>query len=177
MSADPPGFAEFVLARSSALLRTAYLLTGDEALAHDLLQETLVRVWPKWAGIAPGAGEAYARTTMVRLQGSALRRRWRGEVPTSRLPEASHERVGAGAAIGPDGVPVGGLDRELSQALLALPVGQRQVVVLRYAEDLSVDQVADLLGCSAGTVKSQASKGLARLRAALGQPVATGGRG
>ena len=65
MAAEPDGFREFVLARSRALLRTAYLLTGDEGLAQDLLQEALSRTWPRWEGIGEGAHEAYVRTVMV----------------------------------------------------------------------------------------------------------------
>lgn len=179
MAAQPDGFREFVLARSRALLRLAYLLTGDEALAHDLLQEALARTWPRWAGIDEDAREAYVRTVMVHLQGAWWRRRWRGEVPADVLPERrrrSDPLSGAGWASdadadagpgGPSGVPAGALDVDLARALLALPVGQRQAVVLRYAEDLSVQDCARLLGCSAGTVKSQASKGIAALRRVL----------
>lgn len=177
MAAEPDGFREFVLARSRALLRTAYLLTGDEGLAQDLLQEALSRTWPRWEGIGEGAHEAYVRTVMVHLQGAWWRRRWRGELPTETLPErrhASDPAVAAGARYGEapggaTGVPEGTVDVELARALLTLPVGQRQAVVLRYAEDLSVATCAALLGCSEGTVKSQASKGIAALRRMLGE--------
>lgn len=150
-------FEAFVRARSGALVRTGYLLTGDAALAHDLVQEALVRTWPHWARISTGAPEAYVRTVMTRLQISWRRRKWRGEIPTERLPERA-----LGQEVDAD------VDGELAWALAHLPVRQRQVVVLRYAEDLPVEQVAQILGCSAGTVKSQASRGLASLRAALG---------
>ncbi|QQS00033.1 MAG: SigE family RNA polymerase sigma factor [Austwickia sp.] len=177
--AEPAGFREFVQARTRALLRTAYLLTGDEVLAQDLLQEALARTWPRWDQIGDGAQEAYVRTVMLHLQGAWWRRRWRGEVPTQTLPErrrGSDPLAGSGGASsgddagpgGASGVPDGGLDVELARALLTLPVGQRQVVVLRYAEDRSVQDCARLLGCSDGTVKSQASKGLAALRRILG---------
>lgn len=155
-------FEAFVRARSGALLRTAYFLTGDAALAHDLLQESLVRTWPHWTRIASGAPEAYVRTVMRRLQGSWSRRKWRGEVPTERLPERIAHDAG------------GEVDDELAWALAHLPVRQRQVVVLRYADDLPVEEVARILRCSPGTVKSQASRGLATLRATL-RPAPTGG--
>ena len=160
MTDDPPGFREFVAARSGALLRLAWMLTLDAAAAEDLLQAALARTWPHWARVAAGSPEAYVRQVMVRTAGSWRRRRWTGEVPAERLPDvaaddetAAHdERV------------------VLTRALAALPPGQRRVVVLRYYADLSEAEVAGLVGCSVGTVKSQAAKGLARLRAALGEP-------
>lgn len=156
-------FEAFVRARSATLLRTAYFLTGDAALAHDLLQESLVRTWPHWSRVSAGAPEAYLRTVMTRLQGSWSRRKWRGEIPTEQLPE--RVRV----------TESGDADGELAWALAHLPIRQRQVVVLRYADDLSVEEVARILRCSPGTVKSQASRGLATLRATL-RPTPTGGR-
>ncbi len=156
MTAQAVDFETFVRTRSGALVRTAYLLTGDAALAHDLVQEALVRTWPHWSRVGSGAPEAYVRTVMTRLQSSWWRRKWRGEIPTERLPER--------AATGETDADV---DGELAWALARLPVGQRQVVVLRYAEDRSIEDVAAILGCSTGTVKSQASRGLAALRAAL----------
>lgn len=181
--AEPAGFREFVQTRSRALLRTAYLLTGDEALAQDLLQEALARTWPRWERIGEGAQAAYVRTVMVHLQGAWWRRRWRGEVPTEYLPERRRDSdplAGPGSSAtsvpgGDTGVPQGGVDIELARALLRLPVGQRQVVVLRYAEDLSVHECAAALGCSEGTVKSQASKGIAALRRMMVGPSGPGG--
>ncbi|MCA0435630.1 MAG: SigE family RNA polymerase sigma factor [Actinobacteria bacterium] len=177
MAAEPDGFSEFVTTRSGALLRTAYLLTGEQALAQDLLQEALARTWPRWSGIGVGAREAYVRTVMIHLQGAWWRRRWRGEVPTEVLPDrrrGSDPLAGSAGGVGAvpggeSGVPDGGVDLELAAALRTLPVGQRQAVVLRYAEDLSIEDCAAALGCSTGTVKSQASKGLAALRRVLGQ--------
>lgn len=179
MAAEPDGFREFVESRARLLLRTAYLLTGEEALAQDLLQEALTRTWPRWEGIGVGAREAYVRTVMVHLQGAWWRRRWRGELPTQTLPErrrGSDPLAGTSAAGGvpggESGVPAGTVDVELARALRALPVGQRQAVVLRYAEDLSVEDCAAALGCSPGTVKSQASKGIAALRRLLDETAA-----
>jgi DNA-directed RNA polymerase specialized sigma24 family protein len=82
---EPEGFREFVLARSPALLRTARLITGDDALAQDLVQSALARAWPRWARIE--SPEAYVRTAMVRTYPTWRRRRWHGEMPTERLPE------------------------------------------------------------------------------------------
>ncbi|WP_252976387.1 SigE family RNA polymerase sigma factor [Janibacter melonis] len=155
---EPEGLRDFIDARSAALVRSATLLTGDEDVARDLLQETFVRVWPHWERVRHQQPEAYVRTTMLRLQQSRWRRRWTGETPTADLPE----RAGEDRTVGVD-------DRlALTAALLALPVGQRQVVVLRYVEDRSVAEVAALLRVHPGTVKSQAARGLATLRTIVG---------
>jgi RNA polymerase sigma-70 factor (sigma-E family) len=158
--AEPDGFREFVLARSPALLRTAWMLTGDSQQAEDLLQTALAATWPHWGRIRGGQPDAYVRRVMVRTYGAWWRRRWRGERPSAQLPEV----IGADDYAGAD-------DRvELARALAALPVRQRQVVVLRYFEDLTEREVASLLDCSVGTVKSQAAKGLAKLRTAMAAP-------
>lgn len=158
MKAEPEGFREFVLARSPALLRTAWMLTGDSQLAEDLLQSALAATWPRWERIREGHPDAYVRKVMMRTYGAWWRRRWRGERPSEHLPELNTADAYEGAD---DRVALG-------RALAALPVGQRQVVVLRYFEDLSEREVASLLDCSIGTVKSQAAKGLAKLRTAMG---------
>jgi RNA polymerase sigma-70 factor (sigma-E family) len=148
-----PEFAEFVAARSPALLRTAYLLTGDWASGEDLLQTTLEQCWRRWGRLS-GNPEAYVRQAMLRTFLSWRRRRWTGEVPTQELPD-----VGVDDATG----AVDDRDR-VWQALLRLPRRQRAVVVLRYFDDLSESETAHALGISVGTVKSQASKALASLR-------------
>lgn len=153
---EPDGFREFVAARSPALLRTAWLLTGDEHLAEDLLQTALARTWPRWSRLHPGGNaEAYVRRVMVNTCLSWRARRWNGEWATEHLPELEdvdpHDRV---------------LDRaQLADVLRHLPARQRAVLVLRFFEDCSEQQTADALGCSVGTVKSQTSRALARLRA------------
>ena len=136
-------FDEFVLARSSGLLRTAYLLTHDHALAEDLLQTALAKAWFAWERI--DQHEAYVRRILVTTYATWWRRRWNGEHPTDELPEAG-------------GSP------DLWSAMERLPRRQRAVVVLRYFEDLTEAQTAQVLGCSVGTVKSQASKAFAKLR-------------
>jgi RNA polymerase sigma-70 factor (sigma-E family) len=150
----PDGFDEFVVTRSPRLLRTAYLLTRDWALAEDLLQTALARAWEAWARI-DGDPEPYVRRILVNTYASAWRRRWRGELPTAELPEAADA-----------GDPHRGFDDRdrLWRALGRLPRRQRAVLVLRYFEDLSEQEIADALGCSVGTVKSQASRAMAKLR-------------
>lgn len=137
--------------RSPALLRTARLITGDAALAQDLVQAALAKAWPRWSRI--DAPEAYVRTVMVRTYLTWRRRRWHGETPTAALPEAGADMW--------DAVDTATTVRD---ALAALSPRQRAVVVLRYLDDLTELQTADVLGCSVGTVKSQTSKALTRLR-------------
>lgn len=136
------------------------MLTGDAQLAEDLLQTALARVWPHWERVGAERPEAYVWRVMVNLQASWWRRRWRGEVPSAALPEAAAVDV------------AGTVDERLAlvAALRRLPWRRRQAVVLRYYHDLSEQQVAALMGCSVGTVKSQCAKGLATLRAALAEP-------
>jgi RNA polymerase sigma-70 factor (sigma-E family) len=150
------GFNEFVVGRSTRLLRTAYLLTQDWALAEDLLQSALVKAWSVWSRIE-GDPEAYVRRIVVNTHAGWWRRRWRSELPSDVLPEPSPTG---------DGDPHDRLDErdQLWSALHRLPVRQRTVLVLRYFEDLSESEIADTMGCSLGTVKSQASRALAKLR-------------
>jgi len=171
-----PGFEEFVAARGPRLLRVAWLLTGDAHLAEDLLQTVLAKVWPKWHRLADENPEAYVRKALVHTHASWWRRRWRGEVPHGDLPD----RAGPG-----DPFAEVDLEQALAETIRALPVRQRSVVVLRYFEDLSVTETAAVLGCSEGTVKSQAAKALRTLRGRLpgaaglvgvaGSPDRTGG--
>jgi RNA polymerase sigma-70 factor (sigma-E family) len=153
----PAGFAEFVAARSSALLRSAWLLTGDQHMAEDLLQTALAASWRRWSGLASGGDpEWYVRRVLVNTYLSWRRRRWWREQPSALLPDrpsAEHDQAMAAA------------DRDaVRRALARLTRQQRAVVVLRYAEDLSVVETAQLLGCSPNTVKVQASRALAVLR-------------
>jgi RNA polymerase sigma-70 factor (sigma-E family) len=153
------GFDEFVRRRGQALCRAAFLLTGDRHLAEDLVQTALAKVYGRWHHIvANGDPGPYVRMVVVRQAIAWRRRRWHGEVPTSPLPEAGTADSGS---------TLDGRGR-LYDALGRLPVRQRAAVVLRYYEDLSEADTAAAMGCSVGTVKSQTAKGLARLRAALG---------
>ena len=151
--ADRSGFDEFVATRSPALLRTAYLLTGDHGLAEDLLQTALAKCWFAWGRI-DGPPEPYVRRVLATTYATWWRRRWRGERPTGELPDRGDPAATA---------PVDDRDA-LWRALDTLPRRQRAVVVLRYYEDLSEAETAAALGISTGTVKSQAAKALAALR-------------
>ncbi|MGA8258487.1 MAG: SigE family RNA polymerase sigma factor [Nocardioides sp.] len=148
-------FEEFVAARSTALWRSAFLLTGDAHKAEDLLQTALVKAWRRWDSIERReAVESYVRKAMVTTYTDWWRRRWNGEAPTEVLPESA----------GGDEADRVDVRRDVLAALATLPRGQRAVLVLRYFDDLSEAQTADALGISVGTVKSQASRALAALR-------------
>ncbi len=162
-------FERFVDGCASGLLRTAYLVTWDLAEAEDLVQETFLRVarrWPRVRGMDQPV--AYARRILVNLAVDDAKRRSRRR---SELDAADGARLDA-YADGASARVLGAVDAraELLGALGVLAPRQRAVLVLRYFEDLSEAQVAELLGCSLGTVKSTASRGLARLRAALDEP-------
>jgi RNA polymerase sigma-70 factor (sigma-E family) len=155
---DESGFREFVQGGSRRHLRTAYLLTGNAADAEDLLQTALaklVRVWDRVSGT--GDVDAYLRRVLVNAHVSRGRRLWHRERPTDAPPEL------------PIRDPYVTLDDrdQLRRALARLTPGERRAVVLRHVEDLPEAEVARLLGCSVGTVKSQSSRGLAKLRLAL----------
>lgn len=152
-------FDEFVVARSPALLRTAYLLTRDVQLAEDLLQTALAKAWFSWKRI-DGDPEPYVRRILINASVSWWRKRWTHETPTGFVPEPT---PGAGP---PAEV------HDLMQALGRLPRRQRAVVVLRYVEDRTEADTAALMGCSVGTVKSQCSKALAKLRGDVALDVA-----
>lgn len=149
-------FRAFVAARQGALLRVGFLLTGDGGAAEDLVQSALAKTYLRWGRLrAPAAADAYTRTVLVRLAMRSRGRRWVGEVPTQQLPERSTGDVFA-AVDQADAV---------SSALARLPREQRAVLVLRYYLQFREVEIADVLGCSVGTVKSRASRALAALRA------------
>ena len=152
-------FDEFVRTRSGALLRVAYLLTGDRHAAEDLLQEVLEQMYVRWRRVQ-ASPEAYARRALINRSINRWRRRRRR--PEQTLDD--HDVVTRDHA---DDVA---LRRAVVEALHDLPARQRAAVVLRYLEDLPTADVAAALGCSEGTVKSHASRGLARLRTALAGP-------
>lgn len=155
MWAEERGFRDFVVARQGALLRRAWLLTGDWASAEDLVQSALLRVWPRWGRVtASGQEDAYVRRVMLNLYLSGRRRRWTREAPTAQLPEP----------VAVDGYGDVDVRVVLIRAVAALPPRQRAVIVLRFVEDLSELQTAHALGCAPGTIKSQTSKALATLR-------------
>jgi RNA polymerase sigma-70 factor (sigma-E family) len=156
------GFVEFVHARSAALLRLAVLLTGNRQDGEDLLQTALVKAYRSWWRLrSPELAERYVRRILVTSVISWRRRGAAREWATDRLPD---RQVSGPAAAVADRVV-------MRQALGLLSPGQRAVLVLRFFEDLSERQTADLLGCSVGTVKSQTSRGLAALRRRVGDLV------
>ena len=151
-------FREFVSGRSKSLLHTAYLLTGDWELGRDLLQGALASTARKWSRLKDKShAEAYVRRAMYNAHVDKTRLlSWRRESSTDSLPE--HLSVVADPA---DAVA---RRRDIVDALKRLPRGQRAVIVLRYFEDRTDAEIADILGISAGTVRSQCHKALSSLR-------------
>ncbi len=147
-------FDEFVTTRSAAFLRLAYALTRDHAHAEDLLQTALANTWPAWKRIS-GDPEPYVRRALINTHRSWWRRRWHGEQPTEPLPEIRTDS------------PQSTVDERdaIWRALRRLPERQRAVLILKFIEDLSEAQIAEVLGIAPGTVKSYTAKGLAQLRA------------
>ncbi len=161
-SDDEEAFDAFVRARMPELLRFGHMLTGSPDAAADLVQDALERTLGAWHRVRNRDDpEGYVRRTMVNRNVSIWRRRRR-----EYLVEDVPDQVRADDPQLPD--------QELNAALAALPRKQRAVVVLRFAEDLSERQVAEMLGCSVGTVKSQTFKALAKMRASLPQPAPPG---
>ena len=154
---DRADFVEFVSARQYALQRFAFLLTSDHHAAEDLVQTALAKTFLTWGKLRDrGAADGYVRRIIVNEHSSLWRRAWkRNERPADQLPEQ----------------PASGRDIEASdamwQAIQTLPTRQRAAVVLRYYEDLTEAETAQVLNCSVGTVKSQTSRGIAALRASL----------
>ncbi|WP_322921175.1 SigE family RNA polymerase sigma factor [Nocardioides renjunii] len=152
-------FAAYVAERRPVLLRWARAVAGDPHSAEDLLQESLLRVLPHWAGLRDrAAADAYVRRTITRQHVSALRRPWRREVTTASVPETWR--------------PDERRTPEVWGLVLALPGRQRSAVALRFYEELSIAETAAVLGCSTGTVKSNTSRGLAALRRVADQALA-----
>ncbi|MFI7708597.1 SigE family RNA polymerase sigma factor [Nonomuraea sp. NPDC049480] len=153
--ADRSEYDTFVEASWHRLLRTAYLLARDWGAAEDLVQTALLKAWQAWPRLGDER-EAYVRKIIVNLHVSWWRRRWRQAELTSESPP---DQAQAADHLGQAD------DRELVwQALGRLPARQRAVVVLRFFEDMTEAQTASTLGCSVGTVKSQANRALAKLR-------------
>jgi RNA polymerase sigma-70 factor (sigma-E family) len=156
---DEVEFRDFVAGRSAALLRTAYLLTGDFGLAEDAVQAMFGRVYQSWPKILHReAVDSYCRRALIREVTSWRRRRRIHHVLTDTLPE----RTAVDDRYDPDD--------SLRVALLTLPQKQRAVVVLRYYADLPIVEVARLLDISPGSVKQHTHRALTKLREALGSP-------
>lgn len=150
-------FQSFVSARWTHLVRTAYLLTGDPHDAEDLTQTALAKAYRSWRRVwRSDSPEAYVRRMLVTCNSDRFRKRRVAERLTAAPPDTGVR----------DPESLWADERNALMAALAeLPARQRAVVVMRYWEDLSEAEVADVLGCAPGTVKSQASKALAKLRA------------
>ncbi len=149
-------FPQYVRARSPAVQRTAFLLTGDQHRAEDLVQEALIRTYRAWDRLHSGNPDAYTRTVMYHQNISWHRRRRHREVSTGEPPEPPPRTDGEQLAA----------DRiALRAALARLAARQRAVIVLRFFEDATEAEAAEVLGITVGTVKSQTAKALARLRA------------
>ncbi|MFC0627153.1 SigE family RNA polymerase sigma factor [Kribbella deserti] len=156
-------YVEFVEAAGGTLRRTAFLVCGDWHRADDIVQDALYKLYLAWARVDRGGNPlAYARRVVVNAALDQGRRPWRREVPTEVIPD----RV---ALHGDPAGPFGARD-EMLTALGALAPRQRACVVLRYYEDLSVEQTAEVLSCSAGTVKSQTARALDSLRRVIDHP-------
>lgn len=157
MDTEADGFVQFVDTRQRALLRSAWLLTGDWGLAEDLVQTALARTWLRWERIRRRDDpEIYVRRVLVTTWVNWSRRKWRGEYPGAELPD--RPVAGDLAAEAVTRVAV-------RSALGSLSNRQRAVLVLRVFDDLTEEQTAQVLGCAIGTVKSTMSQALARLRA------------
>ena len=154
---DDADFREFARARALALRRTAYLLCGDWHLAEDLVQNALVKLYRGWPKITRrGPVDNYARQVLLRCWLDERRRPWRHrERRDGVVPEQ------------PSSAPETGISAPLLRALAEVPPKQRAAVVLRYCADLPAADVAEVLRCSEGTVRSQAARGLETLRGVL----------
>ena len=156
---DEADFTDFVTHRAAALLRTAFLLCGgDRGAAEDLLQDVLERAYPKWRRIK-GRPEPYLRAALA----NAAANRWRSR--SRRVREVPLLDETPPAWPGPEHRVVE--EDRVVRALHALPPRMRAVLVLRFFDDMAEADVAKALRCSTGTVKSQTSRGLARLREVL----------
>lgn len=157
MSHDLEGeFVAWASARQRSWLRSALLLTGDQAPAEDLVQDALLKVAERWSRLRDEAPDAYARRVIYNGAMTRFRRHSR-EAPRAELPEVVAPATTEDWLSGAD----------IRAALQRLTVKQRAVLVLRYYEDLSEQQIAETLGVTTGTVKSQAHAGLRRLREEL----------
>lgn len=154
-----PSFTEYVAARSSSLLRFAYVLTGDSHQAEDVLQTALIKAYRHWSRVcAAEHPDAYMRRVIVNTHLSSARRRRLVETLTAAVPE----RAGSGTLDDPADL-VSERDM-LDRALARLPARQRAVLVLRHYAGYDDDAIAEALGCSVGAARVLASRGAATLR-------------
>ncbi|MEV5309235.1 RNA polymerase sigma-70 factor (sigma-E family) [Streptomyces glaucescens] len=167
-------FQAFVIGRWPRLMRTAFLLTGEQHAAEDLVQSTLEQVYVAWRKVGSADDpEAYVRRVMINAHARKHRRRLREFLAPKDDSGLAHEQPDTG-----DRISQADDRNALLKALAQLPARQREAVVLRYWEDLTETQAAEAMGCSVGAVKSNAAKGIAKLRAipGLAETVTNGGR-
>ena len=159
-------FGEFVAAALPALLRFGHVLTGDPRAAEDLVQEALARTLRRWRSVRRDNAVAYVRRVMVNTHINRWRR-WEARVQLGAVPDSTADDPALRRSEDWD---------LLRRALSRLPTRQRTVLVLRYFEDLSEAEIAQLMGCQPGTVKSQAARALAALRPMVQPEMVSGGR-
>lgn len=166
LTPDEAGFRGWMTVRAPGLRRKAYFLCGNWHTADDLTQEVLVAVYSRWSRLA-GSGnvDAYANRVLVGKHVDVLRRPWRRETAVREPFDAVDDAATAAFDA------VESRDAPLLRALAALPAPQRAVVVLRFVDDLSVDEIARVLDVPSGTVKSRLSRALVTLRTSLGPAV------
>lgn len=148
------GFDGWLREAAPRLHRSAFVLTGDWALAEDLVQHACAVTWRRFGGL--DNPDAFAQTVMARTASSWWRRKWRGELPHAELPDRDVEDPWDAVAIG----------ASMQAALMRLPLRQRTVLVLRFVADMSATDTAAALGWPAGTVKSTTARALTALRTA-----------
>jgi RNA polymerase sigma-70 factor (sigma-E family) len=150
-------FEEYVLARGPALLRLARLLAEDAHRAEDLVQDALVRAFPRWSKIMrTDQPDLYVRRILINLNASWWRRRSSRELPTDLGADLRPGRSDHG--------PLAAERLDLWQRVRALPPRQRAVIALRYYEDLDDERISEILGCSRATVRTHAMRALAAMR-------------
>lgn len=172
--ADDVEFQSFVIGRWPRLMRTAFLLTGEQHAAEDLVQSALERVYVSWHKVrAADDPDAYVRRVVINMHARRHRRKLKEILAPGGDSGLAHELPESGDRMAQADDRSG-----LLTALGQLPPRQREAVVLRYWEDLSETQVARAMGCSVGSVKSNAAKGIAKLRAipGLAETVTIGGQ-
>ncbi|MCB7135531.1 SigE family RNA polymerase sigma factor [Cellulosimicrobium marinum] len=170
---DREEFTVFVREHAATLYRVAFLLCGDQHRAQDLVQQTLERTYRSWGRVRDGSPLAYARTVLANLRVDTWRRTRREHAvePDDLAALAGGPVAARGASPAEDRLADRVADRDrVVRALAQLPVKQRRVVVLRFLLDLGEAETARTLRLPVGTVKSQSSRGLARLRELLGEP-------
>ena len=151
---EEAAYREYVTSRMDVMRRVAYLLCRDWHTADDLVSIAIGKLYRHWARVGPSNGiDAYVRRILLRVWLDEKRRPWRREQPTEMLPEL--ESLGEFRVVDRD---------HLLDLLSALPPRRRAAVVLRFYCDLSLEETAEILGCTTGTVKSQTARGLDTLR-------------